>query len=84
MASEKWRCEECSWCGDASDALSIPNPFQSDLVVYFCPNCKLAETMFMACDEPGCNREVTCGTPVDGGYRSTCHDHAPMLKVKNA
>ena len=28
------------------------------------------------CDEPGCRRMATCGTPVGGGYRTTCSEHA--------
>jgi hypothetical protein len=31
----------------------------------------------MACDEPGCEREVSCGTKTADGYRSTCGEHRP-------
>ena len=27
------------------------------------------------CDEPGCEREATCGWPVADGYRRTCGEH---------
>ena len=29
------------------------------------------------CDEPGCLNNVSCGTPTDDGYRSTCYEHKP-------
>lgn len=31
------------------------------------------------CDEPGCYKYVTCGTPTDTGYRNTCAEHKPVL-----
>ena len=30
------------------------------------------------CDEPGCTRMATCGTPSEGGYRRTCFWHSPV------
>ena len=27
------------------------------------------------CDEKGCRKQATCGTPSPGGYRSVCGDH---------
>ena len=27
------------------------------------------------CDEPGCQKESSCGWPTEGGYRRTCFDH---------
>lgn len=35
------------------------------------------------CDEPGCDRWVTRGTPTPNGYRSTCSDHAPKVEEIN-
>jgi hypothetical protein len=32
------------------------------------------------CDEPGCLEFVSCGTPTEDGYRSTCHKHIPVTK----
>ncbi len=29
----------------------------------------------MQCDEPGCNKQGTCGWPSDTGYRRTCSEH---------
>ena len=31
------------------------------------------------CDEPGCFEEISCGTPIEGGYRSTCYEHMPKI-----
>jgi hypothetical protein len=37
----------------------------------------------LSCDEPGCERNVSAGTPriyglAGGEYRRTCHDHVPV------
>lgn len=34
----------------------------------------------MACDEKGCSKQRSCGTPTPGGYRCTCGDHRPNKK----
>lgn len=34
------------------------------------------------CDEPGCKRATTMGTPTPNGYRSTCSEHNPRLTSK--
>lgn len=31
------------------------------------------------CDEPGCMKRWTCGTPTPGGYRTTCFEHQPKV-----
>jgi phage FluMu protein Com len=73
----KWMCEECDWCGQESDLLRASNPFASNDNVVGCPHCKEINSMTMACDEPGCWRQVSCGTPTPGGYRNTCGKHKP-------
>jgi hypothetical protein len=35
-----------------------------------------AEAIVRQCDEPGCQREASCGFPVEGGYRRTCYEHS--------
>lgn len=35
----------------------------------------------LLCDEPGCGEESTCGTPIPGGYRRTCHKHIPKVET---
>lgn len=34
----------------------------------------------MECDDPGCHREATCGTPTPNGYRRVCGRHYSALK----
>lgn len=31
----------------------------------------------MCCDEPGCTKAISSGTPTPAGYRNTCHEHGP-------
>lgn len=31
----------------------------------------------LRCDEPGCRKQSSSGTPTLDGYRRTCHDHYP-------
>lgn len=31
------------------------------------------------CDEPGCEREASCGWPVPDGYRRTCGEHMQRI-----
>ena len=37
------------------------------------------KSKFAICDEPGCCDQVSCGTPTENGYRSTCGKHAPKV-----
>ena len=41
-------------------------------------NCHAAPES--CCDEPGCTRQICCGTPMPDGYRSTCSKHVPREK----
>ena len=44
-----------------------------------CPHCDMEHVWpcptIPRCDEPGCDRETSCGFPTDAGYRRTCGDH---------
>jgi hypothetical protein len=72
----------CGWRGELSQLLRAPNPFDPLDEVTACPNCKTLEgTTQHACDEPGCWKEVTCGTPTPNGYRSTCGQHNPSRRT---
>lgn len=73
----KFICGECDHRGQIEDMLKAESPFEAGEEMYACPGCKSVGQMHSVCDEPGCWREVSCGTPTDNGYRSTCHDHAP-------
>lgn len=38
----------------------------------------------MRCDEPGCMDQISCGTPIPGGYRQTCGKHQPRCEKSTA
>ena len=79
--NRKVKCSEyrCSWQGTERETLTAPNPF--DLVpqgvIEGCPECKEINTIVKVCDEPDCWEPVSCGTPTEDGYRSTCGKHRP-------
>lgn len=67
----------CGWHGQEEEVLQAPNPFDSTDTLQGCPECKSVETIFVACDEPDCWKQATCGTPTPSGYRQTCGKHVP-------
>lgn len=74
-------CWNCGWRGEEGSLLTAPSPFTEGAVIAACPACEeVCNSLHLCCDEPGCFAPVSCGTPVAGGYRSTCHDHAPPLE----
>lgn len=77
MVTDKLVCEECGWEGLTDDMLSAQNPWDATETITGCPVCKQPNCLVKVCDEPGCWRKVTCGTPVKGGYRNTCGVHRP-------
>lgn len=75
---EKILCKDCGWTGHTDQMLTAKNPFNEKEDIQACPNCKeVTDTLFMACEEPGCWKQVTCGTPTKNGYKSTCSKHQP-------
>ena len=72
-------CEECDWTGTYDKVDHVKDP-KSDNVWSVCPQCRTPENVFRACDETGCWQPVSCGTPTETGYRSTCGIHAPWAK----
>ena len=44
-----------------------------------CPHCVMEHVWpcptIPRCDEPGCEKETSCGWPSDTGYRRTCGGH---------
>jgi hypothetical protein len=63
--------------------LQAKNPFNEQENLFVCPEClTLENTVYTACDEPGCNQAASSGTPTPNGYRNTCHDHYPFKGVK--
>jgi len=76
MAPLRWQCQDCDWIGgdDELDIVADPKP-GSRRAWTVCPACRAAEHFTNLCDEPGCNREATCGWPSPAGYRRTCGQH---------
>ncbi len=73
----KYGCQECRWTGYDAELLVAPHPFSEGCKVHGCPSCQDICGLVMICDEAGCKDPVSCGTPVDGDYRSTCYAHMP-------
>lgn len=78
----KFQCTECRWAGHEDEVLSAPNPFAEDNETMLgCPDCREANTMRRACDEPGCFLQAGNGTPTGdgsyGGYKWSCFEHRP-------
>mgnify|MGYP001583015789 CR=1 FL=1 len=80
--TRKVKCEECEWHGLVGDLLHAKNPFDAGDTLDFCPECKSCGNIIYACDEAECWADVTCGTPTQGGYRSTCGKHRPNVKIR--
>lgn len=40
------------------------------------------DDMDAICDEPGCLKSASCGTPAASGYRFTCVEHKPDQKCE--
>jgi hypothetical protein len=70
-----WRCTECNWRGTEAKLLTAPNPFDPRDTISGCPECKSANELVNACDEPGCKQDASCGWPSPKGYRRTCNTH---------
>jgi hypothetical protein len=39
-----------------------------------------SEALARQCDEPGCQREASCGFSTETGYRRACHEHSDWAK----
>lgn len=83
MSEARFICQDCDWRGGESELLRAPNPFADENPdeMIGCPRCREPNTMRQACDESGCWREASMGTPVHGGYRRTCYDHRPSTLI---
>ena len=82
----KVKCNDyrCGWHGTEDQILTAPHPFEEGATINGCPECKGVDCVIYACDEPGCWADVTCGTPTQDGYRSTCGKHRPNIDVTGA
>ncbi len=74
--TDRYLCDNrhCDWIGDESEMLRAPDPFNEGDMLYACPKCR-DQSLVLACDEPGCKKQATCGTPTPEGYRRVCGDH---------
>lgn len=77
------KCENrrCGWVGKATEALRAPSPFDPTDILNGCPRCKGVDTLRTVCDENGCDRFATCGSPTPDGYRQTCFEHGPQEEM---
>ena len=87
LEKDKVKCRECGWTGlkVELDSVADPRPKINQVADIWCvcPECRIPENIMVLCDEPGCDREVTCGVPTaEDGYRSTCSKHMPPLSTK--
>ena len=78
----------CNNCGNRLSDLAIleitvphPKPDQPPIHVSQCPECGDVEGFTLLCDEPGCDRDASCGWPSPSGYRQTCHEHSLVAVV---
>ena len=74
------RCVECSSIIDETAVLVAPNPFDHSEELHGCPTCKSVDSLVSVCDEPGCDKDVSCGWVSPAGYRHTCYQHSNWVK----
>lgn len=73
----------CGWRGKGLDLdeFMIPHPFSKE-TLNFCPACKevvsFEASCFVACEEPGCWKQATCGKKTPDGYKRLCGGHWRM------
>jgi hypothetical protein len=77
----QFACRECRTIVYEAHLLTAPHPFIEDEIVAGCPACKEIDCFSLVCDEPDCERTVSCGTPTPSGYRQTCGEHKPKVFV---
>ncbi len=76
---DKYVCRECDAHMQEDAIMWADNPFDPGDKITGCTNCKAVESLRRACDEKGCWRPVSCGTPTPyDGYRNTCGSHVPI------
>jgi len=73
----RWRCKSCREIFPGTEVLIAKHPFISSGSISGCPRCKAGfdSTAELICDVPGCTEEASCGWPIPGSYRNTCHKH---------
>jgi len=74
---DKVICGECQHRYRVSESLRSDHPFEAGEIVHGCPRCKSISCDLAVCEQPGCWAKVSCGTPTENGYWSTCGKHQP-------
>jgi hypothetical protein len=82
----RWICTDCRFIGLREEFDIVRDPKVVGNTWTICPKCRSADHITDACDEPGCDREASCGFPVDDerGYRRTCYEHSVFKQEADA
>jgi hypothetical protein len=81
IMADKWVCLECRFIGALVDFDLVKDPRGPDSWTV-CPKCRAPDRVTSACDEPGCDREGTCGFRTETRYRRTCFKHSVFQRPK--
>jgi predicted RNA-binding Zn-ribbon protein involved in translation (DUF1610 family) len=68
---EPLRCDLCGWRGIGSDRLAAPSPFDSEVMIYGCPDCK-SISGFVRCDSCGRDAVPSAGLSACGCGARVC------------
>jgi hypothetical protein len=71
----KWKCRDCKKVSTGAELLRAPSPFDPEDILAGCPHCKSCEGFSEMCDQPGCDKDASCGWSSPNGYRRTCYNH---------
>lgn len=89
MLENLWRCDACGHRLSDSEIVTTyvdhPKPGHDRVRLAQCPECGECEQFVNVCDEPGCERDATCGWPTKAAdYRRTCYDHMKANEADRA
>jgi len=73
--TNRYKCTQCRHICAEGEVLIAQNPFDLTDMVNGCPQCKSVDSLVLACDVEGCDKEATNGWPSSAGYRHTCYVH---------
>ena len=70
----------CGWVGMSDEVLRSPHPFKpatSGDEIWGCPACKSVDSLFLACEHPGCSEFFMFGGMTENGWYGSCDKHRP-------